>query len=368
MSPSPNRLKSDYYVLDAEGTSVTTTIRHQDALQWAAQVFHRLGYTAGDADYLADTLIEANLRGVDSHGLIRLPIYSRRIEAGLVNPSATPLVTRDRGLARIDAAGAPGQLAARAGVDEAERAAREHGVGCVAIHGSTHFGAAGYYARALAERGLIALVASNSEPIVVPFGGREPLFGTNPIAFAAPSGDGVFCFDMATSVVAMGKVLNAQASGRSIPSDWGVDEHGEPTTDPARVVAAQHFGGPKGYAIAFMIEILAGVLSGAAVTSGLGNMYNDFDRRQETGHFMLALDIAGLLPLADFTTRLDGLTEEAHAIPGAGEGGVLVPGEPEERIRRQRLAEGLALPGDVIAELTELGARLDVPFPSGAAA
>ena len=351
-----------------EGTTVTTTIRHSDALHWATEVLVRLGYAAADAAYLADTLVEANLRGVDSHGLIRLPIYSRRIEAGLVDPAAVPVVSRDRGLVRIDAAGAPGQLAARAGVDEAERAAREHGVGCVAIHGSAHFGAAGYYARALAERGLIGLVTSNSEPIVVPFGGRRPLFGTNPIAFAAPTGAGVFCFDMATSVVAMGKVLNAQASGSSIPADWGVDDHGEPTTDPARVAAVQHFGGPKGYALAFMVEILAGVLTGAAVTSDLGNMYTDFDRRQETGHFVLALDIAGLLPLDAFTARLDRLAEQAHAVPAAGESGVLVPGEPEERIRRQRLAEGLSLPGDVVDELSELGERLGVRFPEGGTA
>lgn len=350
----------------AKGLTVTTTIGHQTAHSWAARVLQRLGYSAADADYLADTLVEANLRGVDSHGLIRLPIYGRRIEAGLVDPSARPVVTRDRGLVRIDAAGAPGQLAAREGVREAERAAREHGVGCVAIRGSSHFGAAGYYARSLAERGLIALVTSNSEPIVVPFGGRQPLFGTNPIAFAAPTGDGVFCYDMATSVVAMGKVLNAEASGSPIPADWGVDEFGEPTTDPAKVAAVQHFGGPKGYALAFMAEILAGVLSGAAVTSELGNMYRDFDRRQETGHFILALDISGLLPLADFNARMDQLADQAHAIPATGEG-VLVPGEPEERIRRQRLAEGLILPADVVTELSELGQRLGVPFPQNGA-
>jgi LDH2 family malate/lactate/ureidoglycolate dehydrogenase len=347
---------------------VTATIKHQVAHQWASQVFQQLGYREPEADYLADTLVEANLRGVDSHGLIRLPIYSKRIEAGLVDPAAHPVISRDRGLVRIDAAGAPGQLAARAGVDEAERSAREHGAGCVAIHGSTHFGTAGYYARSLAERGLAALVMSNSEPIVVPFGGRQALFGTNPIAFAAPTEDGVFCFDMATSVVAMGKVLNAQASGTSIPADWGVDISGEPTTDPSKVAAVQHFGGPKGYAMAFMIEILAGVLTGAAVTSDLGNQYTDFDRRQETGHFMLALDIAGLLPLADFTSRMGRLADQAHAVPAAGEGGVLVPGEPEERIRRRRLVEGLTLPPDVITELTELGARLGVPFPNEGAA
>lgn len=341
---------------------MTTSISHQSALAWATQVFRRLGYAADDAGYLAATLVEANLRGVDSHGLIRLPIYSRRVEAGLVLPSARPIVTRDRGLIRVDAAGAPGQLAARQGVIEAERAAREHGSAAVAIRGSAHFGAAGYYARALAERGLIALVTSNSEPIVVPPGGRQPLLGTNPIAFAAPLRDGVFCFDMATSVVAMGKILNAEASGERIPPDWGVDEAGDPTTDPAKVAYGQHFGGPKGYALAFMVEILAGVLTGAAVTSGLGNMYRDFDRRQDTGHFLWALDVAGMLPLMEFTARLSSLADEAHAIWPTGEG-VLIPGEPEERIRCRRLTEGLPLPDDVVAELAELGQRLGVDFP-----
>jgi len=331
---------------------------------WVSRLLEAWEYAPDDAAFLAETLVDANLRGVDSHGVIRLPAYRARIDAGLVDPQASPLIERSAGVVKIDAAGASGQIAARAAVDELIALSSELGVASAAVRGSTHFGTAGYYARALARSGRVAIVVSNSEPIVVPFGGREALLGTNPFAFAAPTSGDPISLDMATSTSAMGKVLVARTRGESVPADWGVDAEGVPTTDPDAVVALLPAGGPKGYGLGFLVEILAGVLTGAAVAGDIGNMYSDFSKRQDVGHFMIAIDVAKFLPIETFTARIDALVALAHATePAPGFGAVLVPGEPEERSRRARGEAGIEIPDATVAELVELGEIAGVAYP-----
>ncbi|MFD3446294.1 Ldh family oxidoreductase [Microbacteriaceae bacterium 4G12] len=334
--------------------------------KWVTHLVEAWGYGGDEAAYLAATLVDANLRGVDSHGVIRLPAYERRINERLVDPAAAPIVTVEGSVVRVDANGAAGQIATRAAVEAALRVSRETGVATAAVHGSTHFGAAGFYARWLAEQGAVALVVSNSEPIVVPHGGREALLGTNPIAFAAPTRGKPISLDMATSTSAMGRVLVAQAARKPIPPTWGVDADGEPTTDANAVTALLPAGGPKGYGLGFLVEILGGVLTGAAVAHDLGNMYNDFSKPQNVGHWLLVLDIEHFLPLAEFTDRIQGLVDLAHAsAPASGFSSVLVPGEPEDRSAEQRERDGIPLPPATVVELSELGERHGLPFPIG---
>lgn len=331
---------------------------------WGAELLTAWGYPREDAAYLADTLVDANLRGVDSHGVIRLGAYRARIEAGLTRADAHPILGGAGAALRVDANGAAGQIAARTAAIAVRDAARAHGIAAVAIHGSTHFGAAGYYARWLAAEGLVAVVVSNSEPGVVPFGGREPLFGTNPFAFAAPTSTFPISLDMATSTSAMGKVMVAQAEGRSVPADWGVDADGNPTTDPNAITALLPAGGPKGYALGYLVEVLGGVLTGAAITHGIGNMYSDFSRPQDVGHFMIAIDVGRFLPYDRFIARMDALRDEAHAVaPAPGFDAVLVPGEPEERTHVARSESGIPLAAATVEDLRALGADAGVPFP-----
>lgn len=331
---------------------------------WTADLLQGWGYRPDDAAYVADSLVDANLRGVDSHGVIRLPAYRARIEAGLVDPLAEPSVKREQATVVIDAAGAAGQLAARTAVEELVDLSGHFGVAAAAVHGSTHFGTAGYYARALAQQGKVALVVSNSEPNVVPFGGKDAFLGTNPFAFAAPTAGEPLSLDMATSTTAMGKVLVARAKGQSVPIDWGVDASGAPTTDASAVVSLLPAGGPKGYGLAFLIEVLAGVLSGAAVAGDIGSMYTDFSKRQDVGHWMLALDIAHFLPLTAFVERIDSLIDSAHAAqPAPGFDRVLVPGEPEQNTAADRSRSGINLPPATVESLIELGAAAGVPYP-----
>jgi len=332
---------------------------------WVEGILRAWGYDAAAATYVADTMIDANLRGVDSHGVIRLGPYYRRIAEGLVDPKAQPQVTKRGAIVAVDGNRAPGQLAARAAVDALIATTDELGSATALVRGSAHFGTAGYYARALAAAGKVAIIASNSEPAVVPFGGKSAFLGTNPLAMAAPTSGAPICLDMATSTSAFGQVIQAEAEGRTIPDTWGVDAHGAPTTNPSEVVSLLPAAGPKGYGIGFFIDVIAGILAGAAAGLEIGNMYRDFDRPQNIGHFMIALDVAGLQPMADFIARMDAFVAQAHAAePAPGFGSVLVPGEPQERTRAERLARGIPLAAATISELQELGSRLGVPFPA----
>lgn len=335
---------------------------------WTAKLLSSWGYLGDDADYVADTLVDANLRAIDSHGVIRLPIYRARIAAGLVDPSAVPDSEVLGAVARINANGAPGQIAARVAVNAIDRLSTEHGVATAVVHSSSHFGAAGYFARDLARRGKVALVVSNSEPIVVPHGGREALLGTNPIAFAAPSSTHPISLDMATSTSAMGRVLVAQATGQEIPPTWGVDKDGHPTTDASAVKALLPAAGPKGYGLAFLAEVLGGVLSGAAVAHDIGNAYTDLTKPQNVGHWMMAIDVARLGPLGEFTSRMDALVDVAHnTAPAPGFDRVMVPGEPEEVTKAARLADGIEIPESTVAELQALGREAHIPFTGASA-
>jgi ureidoglycolate dehydrogenase (NAD+) len=334
---------------------------------WSTRLLRAWGYSEADARFIAGTLVDANLRGVDSHGVIRLPPYEARVRAGLVDPAAKPIVTTTNAVVQVDAAGAAGQLAARSATEAVSSLAREHGVATAVVKHSAHFGAAGFYARMLAERGQIGMVLSNSEPIVVAHGGREALFGTNPFAFAAPAGETTISLDMATSTVAMGKVYLAASKHESIPSDWGVDAHGQPTTDPDAVMALLPMAGPKGYGISVMIEVLAGVLSGAGFGTELGSMYDDFSKPQNIGHWMLALDIEAFMPRSEFDTRIGGLVSMVRGTaPTDPARPILLPGEPEDRVQASRELEGIPLPDDTVAALRDIGRASAVPFDEGA--
>ena len=346
---------------------MTHTLPQDVLLRWTTDLLAAWGYSPDNASYIAHTLVDANLRGVDSHGVMRLPAYYARITHGLIDPAASVTVSTKGATARISADRVAGQLAAREATATAASIGREMGVAAVTVSQSAHFGAAGYYAKELAEQGFFSLVASNSEPIVVPFGGKKALLGTNPLALAAPTESGTISVDMATSQAAMGKVFGARLANTAIPADWGVDENGEPTTDPHQVQALLPAGGPKGYALGFFVELLAAVLSGSAVAHGVGDMYHDFSKTQNVGHFFLAISIDGFMPRAEFEHRAEALMTLAHGIEAVDVGRpVLVPGEPELKTATKRQAEGIPLSDGVVDELTALGSSLGVAFPAGA--
>ena len=243
--------------------------------------------------------------------------------------------------------------------------AREHGVGVVGVRRSGHYGAAAFYAMRAAEAGLLGISMTNTEPLVIPFGGVEPALGTNPIAFAAPSTDGyVFNLDMATSQVAINRINNARDEGRPIPEGWGVDEHGEPTTDPAAVKSAVPLGGYKGYGLALMVEVLCGVLSGAGVREGVGDLYSGGQERQNSGHFHLAIDPERTVGRDRFAGVLAGLLDELRAItPAPGSTRCSWPATRRTARRAERERSGVPIEPALWATLNALSEELGVPVP-----
>ena len=305
------------------------------------------------------------MRGTDSHGVARLPVYIERLRDGVVNPRPRPSVEkRDGAIAMVDGDGGPGQVASVFATDLSIEIAREHGVGVVTVRRSSHYGAAAFYAIRAAEQGLLAMSMTNTEPLVIPFGGAEPALGTNPICLAAPTTDGIFDLDLATSQVAINRIFNARDEGRAIPEGWGVDEQGRTTTDPAKVESAVPLGGYKGYALAVMVEVLCGVLAGAGVRHSVGGLYTGADQPQNVGHFHLAIDPERTVGREAFATVLDGLLGELRAIPpGPGHDEVLAPGDPEQRARKRRERDGVPIPPALWRTLHEVSADLGVLAP-----
>ncbi|GLV47136.1 dehydrogenase [Thermus sp. LT1-2-5] len=337
--------------------------RAESLLAWTERLLQKAGADLPSAQAVAWSLVEADLRGVGSHGLLRLPVYLRRLEAGLVHPSpALPAEVRGP-VALLDGEHGFGPRVALRAAELAQSLARAHGLGAVAVRRSTHFGMAGLYAERLAQEGLLAMVTTNAEPDVVPFGGREKALGTNPLAFAAPAPQGILVVDLATAESAMGKVFLARERGERIPPSWAVDREGQPTEDPERVYALRPLGGPKGYALALLVEVLSGALTGAGIAHGIGRMYDEWDRPQDVGHFVLALDPEAFLGRKAFLERMGALWQALKATPPApGHTEVFLPGELEARRRAKALAEGLELPEKLVRELRALGERYGVPW------
>lgn len=329
---------------------------------WSQRLLRAAGLEPEAAEIVSESLVQANLRGVDSHGVLRLPVYIERIEAGLVDKKPRPRVANQfNSIALIDAANAPGQVAGVFAVDLSMQMASEYGIAGVAVRRSNHYGAAAFYAMRAANEGYISFTTTNVEPDVIPFGGTKPALGTNPIAFAAPADPGLFVLDMATSQVAMGKIFMAREKGEPIPENWAVDDEGRPTTSADNATALRPLGGPKGYGLALMVEILAGVLSGASVTHAVGRMYDDWEAPQDVGHFFMTLDPEKLGGAKQFVRRISRLWREFKEHPPApGREEVLIPGEIEERTRKRRLSDGIPIPAGLFSDLRKISERLRV--------
>ena len=331
--------------------------------------FTGAGLSGADAAAVAEVLVDANLRGTESHGISRAPVYLRRLRAGLTRGTERLTVRQRSGpLCRLDAGHALGPAIGVRAVGIAAELAAEHGIGFVAVGRSTHFGAAGYYARWAAQRGLVAVVASNGPAHMAPHGAAEPFLGTNAFAIAAPLGrEGTFSLDMASSVAARGKVIRAHAAGEPIPAGLAIDAGGAPTTDAAAALAGAvlPLGGPKGSGLAFAVCLLAGVLAGADFDDELAPMSGGAKARpQNVGQLFLVLDPWRLASPEEATARVEGLVERVHRLrPAEGFDEVLVAGERGDRLAAERLSRGIPIEEaelDALAGACEEGGMADL--------
>ncbi len=322
-------------------------------------VFATVGMGDGDADLLTASLVHADLRGVHSHGVLRVPDYVAKMTTGGVDPRGTPrLVSATGGAIVVDGGNTMGQIGGRFAMDAAIDAARAQGIALAALRGSNHCGALDWHTLHAAGQGMIGIAGSNALPTMAPVGGVDKIVGMNPISFAAPRANGPpFVLDLALGATAHGKIRVYHQKGEPIPGGWATDADGIPTTDAGVALdglilpAGQH----KGIALAMMVGILSTLLSGAAYGTRLGNMI-DGPRPGVDGQFFLAIDIAAFLPLAEFEDALTGVVDEIHRsrprTPGLA---LLTPGGMEERFEAEYSATGIVLPGDTVDDILRIG-------------
>lgn len=331
-------------------------------------IFAALHVPTATAAVVADLLVEADLSGVDSHGCHLVPMYVRRIQEGQIVPDAALTVERDDGsTVWLDAGLGLGQPAGLRGVELALERSDAHGVAVVAVREATHLGALGAYTRRIAEAGRIGLCVQNGPTVVPPFGGVTPMFSTNPLSYAIPTGDEpTVVYDVATTTVAGNKVLLAKKRGDSaIPPGWANDEQGRPTTDAqaASVWNLQWFGGHKGYGLAFLVEILAGVLAGSSYgrTEHTRSDVHGRDRVAK-GFSLIALDPARFIGRDELRRRTDELIRDIRSsAPAEGTERISYPGEPEHLRRIERSRDGIPLPRAIVDELNALAADRGAP-------
>jgi ureidoglycolate dehydrogenase (NAD+) len=331
-------------------------VPHDRLVSFIAACLEKLGLQAADARFVAQTLVAANLRGVDSHGVVRLPHYATRLRNGTVK--ARPSITAKRtgaSAAVVEGDAGMGQLVAERAMREAIALAKESGVGAVIARNSSHCGACAWFVEMAVKEGMVGIALTHTDPIMVPPGMKRIFLGSNPIAFGAPGGDGApVIVDMSTTHAAWGKVIVARQEGKPIPPDWAVDAEGKATTDAARAVGLAPTGAHKGYALAMMIEILCAHLAGVPFGLHVTKMYGELDKPRNLGHFMLALDISRFTDLATFRSQIDLLLREIHAESA------LAPGEPERLTAAGREKEGVPLGDGTLGELNALAAELGV--------
>lgn len=330
------------------------------------QVFEKAGLEIDHASVLADALVTANLRGIDSHGVVRLDPYVQNLENGGFNPAPDVRISKiGQASSIVDADDGPGQIGTLAAMDSVIETASEVGVGFATVTNSNHFGTAAYYTRRAAENDCIGFAMTNVGPNVVPFGGIDPYFGTNPLGYSVPTDrDFHITLDMATSVVAKGKIHVAEEENKSIPNHWAIDEEGDPTENPEDVYALRPVGGPKGYGLALLVDVCSGLLSGMGPSPDVDSLYDDYSTPQEVGHFVGAIDIPTYRDIEEFRSDIGSMIDElkkVRTVEGVDE--VKLPGEIESETMQRRRRKGIPFGPGTIDSLEAVADRYDIqPF------
>lgn len=340
-----------------------------DALtRFGRAVLQATGVPGDDAQLLSHSLVEAELWGHSSHGMLRLPWYVERLRSGAMRAVTQSTVAVDQGaIVVLDGNDGIGQVltdqAVKLGIERARRA----GISAVAVRNSNHFGTAAYFTRASAKAGCVALLTTNASPAMAPWGGREKAVGTNPWSIAAPAGKyGVAVMDIANTAVARGKIYAAAERGEPIPPGWAADETGTPTTNAKDAVHGLilPMAGHKGYVISFMMDVLSGVLTGSRFGTGVAGPYEP-TRTSGCGHLLLTIDIEAMMPRATFEQRMEALVDEVKAVPkAAGIEEIFFPGELEDRHTERHLNEGIRIVDQTWQSLEKLAAQTNTPLPA----
>ena len=348
--------------------------RKEDLHDYAVRYLERFSVPARDAGIVADVLVAADLRGIPSHGFIRLhSYYGQRLAHGHMNPQAElKVVSETATTLTFDGGNGLGQVAGHRAMTRCVEKADKANVAVAVVHRSNHYGIAGYYAMMALEHGMIGASLTNSHPLVAPTYGRTAAVGTNPISVAIPSGkEFPFVLDMATSTVTIGRVTLHEKMGKPIPLGWGIDSAGELTGDPLKILGgrgallplggADITSGYKGYGLGLLVDILCATLSGGRNLTDVGGP--DEARESDVSHLFAALRIDAFRPLAAFEGQMDRMVETLKNLPRMeGQNRIFVAGEKEYEAVLQNERLGVPVPEPAIAEIRREGEKAGIPF------
>ncbi|KAF2102091.1 malate dehydrogenase [Rhizodiscina lignyota] len=317
-----------------------------DARKFVHAVLIGNGVPSENATIVARCLVSADLRGVDTHGMNRIPSYMARIREGVLDATAQPEVKQVTPVvAHVDGRNGFGFVAAHAGMAAAIESARIYGIGMASVAHSNHFGMSAWVVQQALDADMMSLVFTNSSPALPVWGGRSKLMGVSPIACGAPGKDKPFILDMAPSIAARGKIYKAKRRGEKIPLDWALDADGKPTDDPAAALEGVMLpmGGPKGSALSIMMDVFSGALSGSAFAGHVTNPY-DPSKPADVGHFLVAIKPDLFMSLDEFRDRMEYLYQRVvGSDKAAGVDRIYFPGELEQLAQEQREKTGIPL-------------------------
>lgn len=336
--------------------------------KFGVEVFQKAGLSEKDAVVCMDSFIESDLRGIGTHGTTHLKAYCERLELGTASTgSDIEIIETSPSTLVVDVNHAVGMSAAMTVMEKCIEKAKISGSCFASVTNGCHYGFGGYFPMKAAEQGMISFCVSNTPALVVPFGGADPMLGTNPLSVAIPAGKyPALVLDMATSLVAKGKISLALKEGKSIPKGWAVDKDGNDTTDPAaaNVGALMPFGGPKGYAIALIISILSSALSGSATDINIPRFWEEPEKLTNIGYFMGCIDISKFVDLNIFKERVDAIFDLLkNSRPATGFKEVMIPGEIEYYLTKSNLENGIEMSDVSLKEMKELAEKFDIPYP-----
>ncbi|MCF8565099.1 Ldh family oxidoreductase [Alicyclobacillus tolerans] len=341
-------------------------VSHQSLIDVCTSLFAENGVPLEDAKLTAEALVDADLHGVSSHGVIRAGIYIKRLQEGIVRQKPDLKIVKETdNTVVLDGGNGLGQVVSNQAMELAIQKAQDHNVGIVSAKNSNHFGTASYWATKALEHDMIGIAASNVPPLMPPPSGAAARIGNNPLSIAVPA-DRVkpIVLDMATSVVALGKVLLAKSRGENVPDGWAVDKHGQATNRPEEILNGGYLlpvGGPKGYGLAAIIDILTGVLNEGAFGSDVHSMYKDFERPANIGHFFMAINLRSFIEPALFRKSVDLYAQYMKNTPCApGVSEIFLPGEIEALNYERNLQEGVILPKSLVDELVQYGQQVGI--------
>ncbi len=328
-------------------------------LDWGVEIFQKAGLTIEDSKIVVDSLIKTSLWGIDSHGIARIPHYLNRIEKGSININPQlKFIQTAAATSQLDGDDGHGIVIMTKASEHAIELAKTSGAGIIGIQNSSHCGAIGLYTRQITEAGMVGIAFTHSDALVIPEGGKKAFFGTNPISIAFPTEnkEEPICVDMATSIIPWNFIMNSRLEKTTVPAGLGVDADGNESANPEKIVALKPLGGHKGYALAFLIDMLCGPLNGMPFGTNITSMYKDLDKKRSLGSLVIAIDPERFG--GKHTIQKIG-TEIIKQVKRQGEK-ILYPGEPEYIKKYNRLKNGIPISSSLILEFSYWSERLGV--------